>query len=32
MMNIRNKRIVILVIVAVVAISMVVPMIINVFY
>ncbi len=32
MMNIRNKRIVILVIVAVVAISMIVPMFLNAFY
>ena len=32
MMNIRNKRIVVLVIVALVAIAMVVPMLLNVFY
>ena len=32
MMNIRNKRIVVLMIVALVAIAMVVPMLLNVFY
>ncbi len=32
MMNIRNKRIVVLVIVTLVAIAMVVPMLLNVFY